>query len=879
MSRGEIVDELGEGEYRVRIKFDTDHADAVIAQMNEDIAQYDSDIASLQTVADAAIDAVTLAANLLTNAITQKNEPDIRKLQKVWLEKLRAAELAKRELGVAKVRRESVRKKLQTWESLLPEPSDVITAWCADYTEGLTGEVGIIDAAAGTRILQPGYGDSAGYRSARDGELTPGVSIASGSGIYQALALYDAWEIYAPTYRTGVLTAIAGDSCAVDLDDVSTRYLSYNANQEIHSLANVGINYMDCNGAAFLVGDRVVVAFIEQDPEQAEVIGFVAEPTPCRAHGVVASFSDPEHAGSDYCVFTHSSDGWAAREKRDMSGAAEMIWLGPETNGQRDKYTVITGARDHPSARAPEIYQYGRVALTAPRAVMGAAIATVGGVDYWIAATLDSDDVWAATADVFWRRPVSGGAWTEIGRMPHSAYGLDEQYHHMYPDPLQTAYLFSESGLKAIKLQRVAKVLKPGSGATTNPEWEYKVPLRSVLAGSTAAVHTKEVWCFTGWHEDASLRREAYVTEVVIDPDLEGVSYSVTQDFPDVTETGTRDEDWTPDYSDPADQTSPLSEIHTVSARALVAVDYIGEARTNLTMDHTITRSHIVSPSSYDGERHAYGDVTYSTSSVTVFEQDGTEVFRDQHYSEDVNSRPYGPWKSQSRIENAGISSIMSINLSIQRIVTQRIDVNIDERWHAVYDGATYQGKAGSQTIDYTERLLVVAPVIGDTTLAVEHRAIDREAPLKATLLDDQPPFLRLLGYMTTTSLGEVAVNPGSGSWPEFIARAGIGFGRWTDLGADSAPANGQIYMTLTGGIFAGGVFSSRSLRMTDGELDLGSPPMPIIGVEYPGDIDDAVVQRRGLLIRGAAFIGDTITPGELSPFPQNFLYAGGRIA
>ena len=162
------------------------------------------------------------------------------------------------------------------------QPSDpTVSAWCADLTEDLTGEVGTIEVPGerGEVNIQPGHGGNAAYDQARDGQLGLNWNLGPAGAAYN-LAMLPGWQKWKPTYRYGTITAIDGDTCDVSLDVAGSSQLGLNVNQS-QTLTVVTIEYMNCNGAAFEVGDEVLVKFGGQNFGSPKVIGFKENPQPC----------------------------------------------------------------------------------------------------------------------------------------------------------------------------------------------------------------------------------------------------------------------------------------------------------------------------------------------------------------------------------------------------------------------------------------------------------------------------------------------------------------------------------------------------------------------------------------------------------------------
>lgn len=168
----------------------------------------------------------------------------------------------------------------------LPDDPQVANVWCGDFTENLTGEVGLIEiAGAGDRSeglnIQPGYNANAAYDGDRDGALQFTLATTPAAAFYN-LAMFPGWQKWMPLYMYGVISNLDtdNDTCDVTLDAVTSSQQSLDvvANSV---LTTVPISYMNCNAAAFSNDDHVLVEFIDQDYEDPQVVGFFSDPVPC----------------------------------------------------------------------------------------------------------------------------------------------------------------------------------------------------------------------------------------------------------------------------------------------------------------------------------------------------------------------------------------------------------------------------------------------------------------------------------------------------------------------------------------------------------------------------------------------------------------------
>lgn len=183
---------------------------------------------------------------------------------------------------VLEIHKLSYQKRL---DQLLAVPKDkTISAWCADFTETLAGEVALIEVPGESRYfnIYPGYNpEEARYNQARDGQLVP-ILAQTAAQVFYNLAMLPGWQKWRPTYRYGTITAIDvdNDTANVTLDNTLSTQLNININQA-SSLENVPVVYMECNAKAFDIGDEVLVRFEKQDFKKPEIIGFKEYPKPC----------------------------------------------------------------------------------------------------------------------------------------------------------------------------------------------------------------------------------------------------------------------------------------------------------------------------------------------------------------------------------------------------------------------------------------------------------------------------------------------------------------------------------------------------------------------------------------------------------------------
>ncbi len=182
------------------------------------------------------------------------------------------------------LRKATIEKEIDRLESYLD--MDYRTqAWCADFTEGLTGAVGTIEPGAEIKNginIQPGHDGNAGHDLNRDGQVTPFYTLDVADAM-RNFAIMPAIQKWKPTYRYGTISNLDKDedTCTVTLDPLASSVQSLDINVA-STLNNVPIDYMTCNASAFEDGDRVIVTWVGYDvANTAKVIGFVDNPKPC----------------------------------------------------------------------------------------------------------------------------------------------------------------------------------------------------------------------------------------------------------------------------------------------------------------------------------------------------------------------------------------------------------------------------------------------------------------------------------------------------------------------------------------------------------------------------------------------------------------------
>ena len=282
MGKAEITTNLGNGQYTIDLLRDLTKLQAEIGRINNEINKLTSiSIPEAQTNLSHSESVEKIAQSNLSNAIASGAE---NLLSFITIHRKAIAEVDSNTstLGILEAKSISLQKRLDllNTETLGPAQS----AWCTDLTPDLSGEVATIEVPGERKqvFIRPGYTDNAVHSPARDGQLQPVYSNTSSAAFFNA-ALLPGWQKWNPQYRTGTITFISEDksTCSVSLDAEQSTAQNLGVNKET-ALTGVTFSYMSCNGAAFSVGDSVVIEFPNRDWDTARVIGFTDNPKACQ---------------------------------------------------------------------------------------------------------------------------------------------------------------------------------------------------------------------------------------------------------------------------------------------------------------------------------------------------------------------------------------------------------------------------------------------------------------------------------------------------------------------------------------------------------------------------------------------------------------------
>jgi len=303
MAKAKIISEQGKGRYVIQPIYDISRAKSrlnslgnEISSINEIINALEIALSSLENQHKNAIDELNADIDD-ANANNQNNQEftaayakilaaatkSITRINIKMVETSDLISLNRNNISAKLVEKRGIQDSFSKYENPLNQ-----TAWCADYTEKLIGEVGVIAINDETNAPNnQSFVINAEGLESDTRVVQPAISSGSMAIAYNLCAL-PAFQKWKPRYRAGIISTInkTTDTCSVSF--ASQRQNSsiksytrdtYNIYQE-QKIDNVPIDYMFCNASAFEIGDDVIVNF-NGDITTPTVVGFLSNPKQC----------------------------------------------------------------------------------------------------------------------------------------------------------------------------------------------------------------------------------------------------------------------------------------------------------------------------------------------------------------------------------------------------------------------------------------------------------------------------------------------------------------------------------------------------------------------------------------------------------------------
>lgn len=338
MGKAQIISGGTGGLYAIKILYDRARATARIAKIDAAVASLDTILATL---------ASELAAQQSAYEAAKTTSPAKTFAELAAMASAINAKKAKLDLYL--VERASKKATKRQLQAIPVDPN--ASAWCADLTTNLSGNVGTIEpnGEPAGYIIRPGYQGGAVFNAARDGQVQP-VLANTPEGTFVNKALMPGWQKWRPTIRIGTINTIntTAHTCSLTLDTETSRERPAGPALDINqglALANVPIQYMTCNSGAFAVGDRVVVEFTGQNFNAPKVIGFESNPKACGPESVVVYVYFATGTKAAALVWNAETDA-VEMAPIDDSDPAFAAWLAAHTDVGTDLFGPIPWMHD-----------------------------------------------------------------------------------------------------------------------------------------------------------------------------------------------------------------------------------------------------------------------------------------------------------------------------------------------------------------------------------------------------------------------------------------------------------------------------------------------------------------------------------------------------
>lgn len=293
MGKARILEAHGEGRYTIEIVEARERAESAKQQAEARIQTLTAEVNQLDAKIQTAQQAVDLAA-IEQNAAIEQRQQEVAEEGSSTINLAKAAEkvmAAAGERDTLRAEKRSKELRITADQALVARinslpPLRQMQAWCADYTEDLSGDVATaeVPGEVGSVIIKPGHEGANQWSAATDGAMQPALAGTPASVFYN-LAMQPGWQKWRPTYRTATITSIDGDTCSIALDTANSSQQGLNINAQ-SSYSGVPILYMNCDGSAFEAGDRVLVAFAG-NVEGPTVVGFESQPKQCSKNTLI----------------------------------------------------------------------------------------------------------------------------------------------------------------------------------------------------------------------------------------------------------------------------------------------------------------------------------------------------------------------------------------------------------------------------------------------------------------------------------------------------------------------------------------------------------------------------------------------------------------
>ena len=467
MGRAEILANMEDGRYRVAYKYNYEQVqlevqrlDALIDDLINARAEQEATLSALQAHASSVVAALRA---MLTDGLPMDDAKRKRITAQLVLVNNAALQVNMQIAAVedSKIQQQAALDRQQRFNKL--KAHDVKTLWIADYSlsiEPTGADLPVMEIAgeSGTdfdAVLYPANDQApVPWSPGRFGDRTHALSLSK-EGCFAASALFPGWQKFLPLYRFGkILSFPQKDFAQVQLIEPlksSQQQLKippsnpYVPKAEAEGkLDLVPVRYMDCNAAAFKVGDHVVIEYEGLKSDKPVVIGFAKYPKPCPD----IQFWTPR----ERLMIPH--DSWDRREETGQQ-YGNAYWVG--RSGALSWYGYGGRHFEHPNdpQAGPSVFRKGKLLATAPGRVRGACLHLKGKVEWLIVVCREKDNFHDGSGnDEFWALNLSSPApvWILLHSQSYGAGAPD--LVNVSANHWESVWFFNESGTEGVCVKR-----------------------------------------------------------------------------------------------------------------------------------------------------------------------------------------------------------------------------------------------------------------------------------------------------------------------------------------------------------------------------------------------------------------------------------------
>ena len=396
-------------------------------------------------------------------------QPGREEIRKQVVEATKALGEAGKARAVAKFTVDSLSLEFEELERKIGQLEDIPESeskqlWCADLTDDLTSGtvVGTIEVPgeyggpqSGEAVIRPGFDHEHLWNQQRDGWITP-CQAQTAAATYYNLAMLPGWQVFRPGFRFARVLAVNGDGTlkvalispnlsSQQSIDVTPKDLPSSGPEQAVNYDSVPVHYMDCDAAAFALGDEVVVEYQNQQATRPRVIGFRRNPASCSGQLATPAGSITPSSGS-YTFSANASLQYGAMDWRGTAGS--FSWDGSEARYFNSP--LFEGLSEN-------IYRNGGVFVHAPGPVCGVGVTEAGLMTVVVVEDhhFGFDGINGATGEIttkfaFYQAPAGTEEWTRIGEYKLNDFASFEDVTELIATIRPPHWRFNSSGTQAV---------------------------------------------------------------------------------------------------------------------------------------------------------------------------------------------------------------------------------------------------------------------------------------------------------------------------------------------------------------------------------------------------------------------------------------------